>query len=197
MLNFNLREATKEDAPIIAELIYDTEDTPEHEWGYGKKSEILNRIEWLIKIKNSRYYYKHVKIAEIKGKVCGAIILLRYEELFKLNLETSIDILFSLKGIKNKFKYIRDIIIGCSLNECEKNELYIANLATLKEFRGKGVGKELMKEAEKIAKSEKYKKCSLLAKDRGLTSYYSRFNYKVEKEEKYFNHSLYRMVKLV
>ena len=32
-----LRDASESDAPIIAELVYVTEDNPEHEWGEGSK----------------------------------------------------------------------------------------------------------------------------------------------------------------
>lgn len=197
MKDLKVREAKEEDAPIISKLVYETEDTPEHEWGYGTKDEILSRIECLVNTKNSRYYYKYIKIAELEEKVCGAIILLKGEEIFKLDLNTSFKILTSLKGIVNKIRYLLDIITEFSLDECKKGELYIANIATLKEFRGIGVGKELMKLADNVAKLENYNKCSLLAKDKELILYYSRFNYKLEKEEKYFNHRLYRMLKVV
>ena len=43
MESFTLREATKGDSKTIAELVYKTEDDPEHVWGYGSKDEIINR----------------------------------------------------------------------------------------------------------------------------------------------------------
>ena len=197
MENLMLREATEEDAPIISKLVYETENTPEHEWGYGTKEEILKRIEVLVKSKHSRYYYKYIRIAEMDGKVCGAIILLKGEDILKLELNTDIKILFLLKSVKNKIRYLIDTILEASLDECKDGELYIANLATLKELRGRGIGKKLIELADKIAKDENYKKCSLLAKDKELTLYYSKFNYRIEKEERCFNSSLYRMVKVI
>ncbi|MGO5065036.1 MULTISPECIES: GNAT family N-acetyltransferase [unclassified Clostridium] len=197
MKNFTLREAVEEDAPIIAGLIYDTEDLPEHIWGQGTKEEILNRIKLLVLSDNSRYSYLNVKVAQLNDKICGAIILLDSEEIAELDIKTSFKLLFMIKGIKGKMKFIKDFIKGMSLEEGGKRELYIANLATDKSVRGLGIGKELMRLAEKIAKKEGYKGCSLLAKDKNVRRFYEKLDYKFEKEEKYCSQYLYRMVKMV
>lgn len=103
----------------------------------------------------------------------------------------------SIKGVMRKIKFIRDIILASRLDECEDHEIYVANLATSEEVRGKGIGKSLMILAEKMAKEQGYKRCSLLAKDKSLINFYSKLDYKLEKEERYFSHNLYRMVKMV
>ncbi|NFV70779.1 GNAT family N-acetyltransferase [Clostridium botulinum] len=197
MKNFTLREAVEEAAPIIAGLIYDTEDFPEHIWGQGTKEEILNRIKLLVLSDNSRYSYLNVEVAQLNDKICGAIILLDSEEIAQLDTKTSFKLLFMIKGIKGKMKFIKDFIKGMSLEEGGKRELYIANLATDKSVRGLGIGKELMRLAEKIAKKEGYKGCSLLAKDKNVRKFYEKLDYKFEKEEKYCSQYLYRMVKMV
>ena len=197
MNNLNLRDASECDAPIIAELVYVTEDDPEHEWGEGSKEEILDRISYLVKVEGSRYYYKNIKVAELDGKPCGAIILLKSDDIPMLDITTSIKLFMSIKGVMRKIKFIRDIILASRLDECEDNEIYVANLATSEEVRGKGIGKSLMILAEKMAKEQGYKRCSLLAKDKNLINFYSKLDYKLEKEERYFSHNLYRMVKMV
>ena len=197
MNNLNLRDASECDAPIIAELVYVTEDDPEHEWGEGSKEEILDRISYLVKVEGSRYYYKNIKVAELDGKPCGAIILLKSDDIPMLDITTSIKLFMSIKGVMRKIKFIRDIILASRLDECEDNEIYVANLATSEEVRGKGIGKSLMILAEKMAKEQGYKRCSLLAKDKSLINFYSKLDYKLEKEERYFSHNLYRMVKMV
>ncbi len=244
MNNLNLRDASECDAPIIAELVYVTEDDPEHEWGEGSKEEILDRISYLVKVEGSRYYYKNIKVAELDGKPCGAIILLKSDDIPMLDITTSIKLFMSIKGVMRKIKFIRDIILASRLDECEDHEIYVANLATSEEVRGKGIGKSLMilarkikfirdiilasrldecedheiyvanlatsEEvrgkgigkslmilAEKMAKEQGYKRCSLLAKDKSLINFYSKLDYKLEKEERYFSHNLYRMVKMV
>ena len=183
--------------PIIAELVYVTEDDPEHEWGEGSKEEILDRISYLVKVEGSRYYYKNIKVAELDGKPCGAIILLKSDDIPMLDITTSIKLFMSIKGVMRKIKFIRDIILASRLDECEDHEIYVANLATSEEVRGKGIGKSLMILAEKMAKEQGYKRCSLLAKDKSLINFYSKLDYKLEKEERYFSHNLYRMVKMV
>lgn len=197
MNNLNLRDASECDAPIIAELVYVTEDDPEHEWGEGSKEEILDRISYLVKVEGSRYYYKNIKVAELDGKPCGAIILLKSDDIPMLDITTSVKLFMSIKGVMRKIKFIRDIILASRLDECEDNEIYVANLATSEEVRGKGIGKSLMILAEKMAKEQGYKRCSLLAKDKSLINFYSKLDYKLEKEERYFSHNLYRMVKMV
>lgn len=197
MKNLTLRDAVEEDAPIITGLIYDTEDLPEHIWGQGTKDEILNRIKLLVLSDNSRYSYLNIKVAEFNDKICGAIILLDSEEIAQLDTKTSLKLFFMIKGIKGKVKFIKDFIKGMSLEEGGKRELYIANLATNKEVRGLGIGKELMRLAEKIAKKEGYKGCSLLAKDKNVRKFYEKLDYKFEKEEKYCSQYLYRMIKMV
>ena len=197
MNNLNLRDASECDAPIIAELVYVTEDDPEHEWGEGSKEEILDRISYLVKVEGSRYYYKNIKVAELDGKPCGAIILLKSDDIPMLDITTSIKLFMSIKGVMRKIKFIRDIILASRLDECEDHEIYVANLATSEEVRGKGIGKSLMILAEKMAKEQGYKRCSLLAKDKSLINFYSKLDYKLEKEERYFSHNLYRMVKVI
>lgn len=142
MESFTLREATKGDSKTIAELVYKTEDDPEHVWGYGSKDEIINRI-------------------------------------------------------KNKLRFIKDLILEFNFFECEENELYIANLATFEEYRGMGIGKALIKLAENNAKEEGYKICSLLAKDKSVKGFYEKLDFVFEMEEPYYSHVLYRMVKAV
>jgi len=197
MKNLTLRDATEVDAPIIAGLIYDTEEIPDHVWGQGTKEEILNRIQWLVLSKESRYSYLNIKVAELNENTCGAIILLNSEEISDLDIKTSFKLIHMIKGIKGKAKFIKDLILGMYLKEGGERELYIANLATTKEVRGLGIGKELMKLAEKVAKEEGYKGCSLLAKDEKVRKFYENLDYKFENQEKYFSQYLYRMVKMV
>ena len=197
MKNLTLRDATEVDAPIIAGLIYDTEEIPDHVWGQGTKEEILNRIQWLVLSKESRYSYLNINVAELNGNTCGAIILLKSEEISELDIKTSLKLFHMIKGIKGKVKFIKDLILGMYLKEGGDRELYIANLATTEEVRGLGIGKELMKLAEKVAKEKGYKGCSLLAKDEKVRKFYEKLDYKFEKQEKYFSQYLYRMVKMV
>ena len=60
MESFTVREATKGESKFIAELVYKTEDDPEHVWGYGSKVEMIDRIKWLVENEDSRYSYKNI-----------------------------------------------------------------------------------------------------------------------------------------
>lgn len=197
MKNLVLRDAAEIDAPIISELIYVTEDHPEHVWGHGTKEEILERLESLIRGENFRYSLKNIKVAELSGKVCGVIVGLKEDEIMNLDIKTTIKLLSLIKGLKNKVKFIYDVIQGYSLTEAEKGEFYISNIATSPEVRGLGIGKELIKIAENMAKEKGYKNCSLLAKDKVVKSFYEKLDYKFEEIREYCSQDLYRMVKVV
>ena len=68
MESFTLREATKGDSEFIAELVYKTEDDPEHVWGYGSKVEIIDRIKWLVESEGSRYSITMLKLLNYMGR---------------------------------------------------------------------------------------------------------------------------------
>ncbi len=64
------------------------------------------------------------------------------------------------------------------LENVEKGNLYIANVATVKESRGLGIGKLLMKYAEETAKEKGFKGISLVAKNENVSNFYKKLKYK-------------------
>ena len=116
MNNLNLRDASEVDVPIIAELVYATEDDPQHEWGEGSKEEIIDRISYLMIVTGSRYYYKNIKVAELDSKTCGTIILLKSDDIPRLDITTKIKLIMTIKGVIRKIKFIKDIILASSLD---------------------------------------------------------------------------------
>lgn len=197
MKDLIIRDAKKNDSSIIAKLIYSTEDHPDHVWGNGSKEEILARIEFLIISEFSRYSYRNIKVAEYKGIPCGAITLLPSEKISNMDIKTSLKLISLIKGFTRKLNFIKDILLSMSLEEGGDGELYIANIATSEEFRGKGIGKALMRASEVVAKEKGYKGCSLLAKDESVMKYYEKFDYIFTEKQLYFSQSLYKMVKMI
>lgn len=109
-------------------------------------------------------------VAEVDEKVLGAIVLIPYDELDRLSLETEFKQFKRLDGLLDKLYFIFNEIKYIFLRECRRGDLYIANIATSKEARGLGIGKKLMKYAEQVAKKEEYEGISLLAKDENVLS---------------------------
>ncbi len=85
------------------------------------------------------------------------------------------------------------------LKESEPGELFIANIATHIKYQGRGIGRALMMEAEKMAKEKGLNKISLLVdvNDHKVIHFYTVLGYKVV-EESHLGKKIYlRMIKEV
>ena len=197
MKNVKIRQAKEEDTATIAKLIYYTEVVPEEVWGGSTKEECISNIEVLIKTKESKYSFEYITVAEVSNKVVGAIVLIPYNELERLNINTDLKVIHNFKGIKEKIYFIMDCIKLMICKECKKGDLYIANIATSASVRGMGVGKLLMDYAEKVAQKDDYYGISLLAKDEEVSEFYKKLNYKTIFDKVFLGERIIRMAKFV
>lgn len=138
----------------------------------------MDNIKILIRTKESRYSTEYITVAELDKKVVGAIILIPYDKLDKLSIETDIKQITKIEGLHGKILYIMNSIKYMIFRECRRGNLYISNIATDERARGLGVGKMLMMYAEQVAKSEDFEGISLLAKNEKVTKFYEKLNYK-------------------
>ena len=175
--NINIRKATFRDIDKIAKLIYYTEVNPVDVWGGESKEETLDNLKTLIRSKESRYSTDYITVAELDNKVIGAIILIPYDKLNKLSIETDIKQINKIEGFTEKILYIVNSIKYMIFRECRRGNLYISNVATDEKARGLGVGKMLMLYAEQVAKKEDFEGISLLAKNEKVTKFYEKLNY--------------------
>lgn len=116
-------------------------------------------------------------MAELDNKVVGAIILIPYDKLDKLSIETDIKLITRIEGFSEKILYMLNSIKYMIFRECRRGNLYISNIATDESARGLGVGKMLMMYAEQVAKTEDFEGISLLAKNEKVTKFYEKLNY--------------------
>ncbi|WP_294189060.1 GNAT family N-acetyltransferase [uncultured Clostridium sp.] len=130
-----------------------------------------------MRTKESRYSTDYITVAELDNKVVGAIILIPYDKLDKLSIETDIKLINRIEGFSEKILYIVNSIKYMIFRECRRGNLYISNIATDERTRGLGVGKLLMMYAEQVAKTEDFDGISLLAKNEKVTKFYEKLNY--------------------
>ncbi|MEF9951176.1 MAG: GNAT family N-acetyltransferase [Clostridium sp.] len=190
--------AKKKHAKEIARLIYATEDNPADVFGAGTKREILERIIKLVEGKDTRYSYRYATVAMVEDRVAGVIIALPYSLIDNLEKNTSKALLKSLSFI-DKLKFIWSDIKCFGIEEASDGEYYISNLSTSSEFRGRGIGTMLIKEAEKKAEIYNLPKCSLLVSTEreGAFRLYKKLDYKVSSEVDFPDGSYFRMTKNV
>ena len=175
--NIKIRKGRIDDAEGVARLIYYTEVNPVDVWGGSSKEETLENIKKLIRTKESRYSTEYITVAELDNKVVGAIILIPYDKIDKLSIETDIKQINKIGGLHGKILYIINSIKYIIFRECNRGNLYISNIATDEKARGLGVGKMLMMYAEEVAKNEDFDGISLLAKNENVTKFYEKLNY--------------------
>lgn len=175
--NINIRKSNYSDIDAVANLIYFTEVNPGDVWGGESKEETLENLKNLIKTKESRYSTDYITVAELDNKVVGAIILIPYDKLDKLSIETYLKQFNKIEGVSEKLYYLIDSLKYLIFRECRRGNLYIANIATSESARGLGIGKLLMMYAEKVAKREDFEGISLLAKNEKVSKFYEKLNY--------------------
>lgn len=197
MATVQIRKAEYEDIRKVAELIYYTEVYPELIWGGESKEECLDNLTKLVGLDNSRYSYRYVTVAEKNNEILGAMVTIPYNSLDLLSVKTDFKVIGNIEGIVEKLKYIRHSISYRVFRECKEGDLYIANIATSKKARGLGVGKLLMKHAEKEAKNREYDGISLLAKDEKVSKFYEKLNYKKIYDKELFGERIIKMAKFV
>ena len=175
--NIKIRKGKNSDVDEIARLIYCTEVNTGDVWGGETKEETLENLKTLIRTKESRYSTDYITVAELNIKVVGAIILIPYDKLDKLSIETDIRLFNRIEGFTEKILYIVNSIKYMIFRECRRGNLYISNIATDERTRGLGVGKLLMMYAEQVAKNAEFEGISLLAKNENVTKFYEKLNY--------------------
>lgn len=176
---YRIREANKNDAYEIAELIYCTEDYPNEEWGNGSKDEHMKRLIYTINMKDNRFSYENIKVLELEEKFAGILLTLDGKR-FKLDTYKADKTLYKMqKGLRNKMKFIRLALGYLFYKECEKDEFYISNIAIKTEYRGIGLSNLLLESSYEEAAKRGYEKISLRANNNELVRFYEKFGFKL------------------
>lgn len=92
-----------------------------------------------------------------------------------------------------------DKIVGVQkYKEIDNKKLYIFQLAVLKTYRGRGIGTQLLKEIEKVAKEKKIKIITLdCMKEKHLPAYYETLGYKIDEIKKQKDYHMVYMSKSI
>lgn len=196
-MNIIIRKAKLQDLDIFAQLIYSTEIHPKEVWGAENKKECLDVLKELFVTEKSRYNLKYISVAEKDENILGAIILIPFNELDLLSFKTYMKVINYYKSLYDKFIYFFYNFKYTIFRECMRGNLYVANVATGKENRELGVGKLLMKYAEKTAKEKGFKGISLIAKNEDVSNFYKKLKYKRIHDIRIFGGRIIKMSKFI
>lgn len=173
-----IENGRKEDINKLSNLLFETEDFPEEEWGKGERDILINRLRKIMIIEGSRVYYKNFRVIRNKDEVIGLTLAIRGRRLKRSTFKGDIYLLKMQESIKEKIKFIKSAIGYIFYDECRRDEYYLSNIIIDKKHRGKNYSQLLLKDTEEIAKNYGYSYLSLRANNEKLVEYYTKCGFK-------------------
>ena len=172
-----IRKATEKDVEFVAKTVLTALDMDTSDLDWVKSS---------CADPKSMYSWNKALIAEENGAPIGCIISYRGDDYLSIREYTW----------SRLWKGVDPEVIRRSAIEAYPGEYYLDSLSVEPEYRGHGLGKDLMKAAIDYGASLGYMKFALLVaveKPR-LKDYYASLGFKKAEEVNFFGHRYYRMV---
>ncbi|MBD8497320.1 GNAT family N-acetyltransferase [Paenibacillus arenosi] len=190
-----IRKSLPQDANKAAKLMFDAMD-----W-LGDLLQ-LNKVkgpqlvQTLYLKSNTRFSSEHTHVVDIDGEVAGILTTAAGSKLDGLNLRAAVKGFSFITGkmLKNVAKHAGSLL---KTKEALDDEYYITTLSVDSKFRGKGIGSKLMDLAEKLARENGYRKCSLTvdANNEKARRLYNQLGYVEQSQFKLMHYTFVRMVK--
>ncbi len=140
-MDITVRHAQLADAPFVAPLIVEAiGEIANRLTGEDHPQAILNELQLLFKQADNRHSYKNTYIAEIKGEVAGMMVIYGGDQ--APTLDQTLEKWLVAKGAPTQTIEV----------EARPDEFYIDTICTSLQFRGHGVGTNLLKYAESLQK---------------------------------------------
>ena len=129
------------------------------------------------------FSFKHVYFIEVDGEKAGMILGYDWQVKKRENLRTGF-LLFKKIGVNILGKFLSLIKFNATVGRMHDGEYYISNIATYPRYRGRGMGKALILEAEKEAKMVAAKRIVLDVEKENISAvnFYLKLGYKMIKE---------------
>ena len=156
-----IRPASPDDAELVVRLIQMSMGVLADYLFGGVRRPVDEILAGLYKFETNRYSWSRTDIAEWDGEAVGMVINYPGGETFSRSLATG----FGLFRLCNFFDVMRLAMRALSIAsgiENKRDEYYIANLAVLPQYQGRGIGSALLTHVEEKAKGSGLQKCSLI-----------------------------------
>ena len=179
MKNITIRKAELGDKKDFAELVLIS--APYFLELFGDK--VKTTLQELFQYQSNLFSFEHVYFAEVEGKRAGMILgydwLVRKRE----SLRTGF-LLFKEMGLRTICKFLTLMRFNATIGKVYDGEYYISNIAIYPQYRGQGVGKELILKVEIKAKMFGLEKIVLDVEKENASAinFYRKLGYKAIKE---------------
>ena len=158
MTEIQTRSATVDDAEASTQLIYSTMGSmADYLLGGDDAAEAQKIISRLFQRRKNRYSHQYTDLALINGEVAG--LLLSYSGKVLKSLEfPMVESMFAVNKLSETLRFFYRSLPFMNVKEVEADEYFINNVAAFPQHQGQGVGKFLMKLAEKRAAESGFNK---------------------------------------
>ncbi|MCR8842663.1 GNAT family N-acetyltransferase [Paenibacillus sp. SC116] len=190
-----IRKSLPQDAKKSAKLMFDAMD-----WlgdllqlNTERSTEL---VQTLYLKTGTRFSSEYTYVVDIDGEVAGILTTAAGSNLDRLNLRAAVSSFSFITGktLKNVAKHAGSLL---KTKEALNDEYYITTLSVDSKFRGKGIGSKLMDLAEKLARENGFRKCSLTvdASNEKARRLYNQLGYVEQSQFKLMHYTFVRMVK--
>lgn len=156
-----IRPATPDDAPLAARLMYlSMGELADYLFGKAHLS-VDEILTGLFLLEGNRFSRGIADVAEWDGQPAGMLVSFPGREFNRRELSIGLGLL-KLCGPWDVLRLSVPAISIANGIETLRNEYYLANMAVLPEFQGRGIGSALMANAEEKARQAGVEKCSLI-----------------------------------
>lgn len=160
-MNVNKLDITKHDLEMVSELIYETDKNLFDTFLDKKQNVAVKKLRKLIVSGGNSYGYEHVYIFEgHNGKIKGILVAFQGDEVkFLDEARVFWDTMKFFDFLK--LTLIKPVYDRITASYIEGNDLYIGNLVVVPEYRGKGIGTEIIEYTFQLAREKNCKRVLL------------------------------------
>jgi ribosomal protein S18 acetylase RimI-like enzyme len=201
---FTLRPASLADGPTAAELLCATTgQVADVLFGIPDHARALKAMQSFFEHPRNRFSHTLTQAADLDGQMAGLLLAYPSDQDIALTLPLG-GLLLKEYGLAGALGVVGRGISLAGGKEHDRGEYYIAHVATLPQFRGRGAATSLLQHAETRARELGLRKCSLIVDLGNETArlLYARLGYKVVEtvdmpklEKKYATRGYLRMIK--
>lgn len=182
MKDIVVRKATKDDAPLIANVVAMAIGDDIARAYCGDNHQLV--LKELVCMELSQYSYRNAIIAEVDGMPAGAAVAYDGATLSELR-EATLAHIFKHTG--------KEMII--KEDETDASEFYLDSLGVLPEYRGCGIGAKLILALKEIARTEYHKRLGLLVdfENPKAERLYLSLGFEKNEEKSFLGHKMWHM----
>lgn len=157
----SFRPATEKDAKIASSLIFATFPmVATFTIGLGSEARTKAILEKIFKIPGHRLSYEETILAVVQGRVVGGMLAYPAKRLSKLDRKTDRLILKQYR-LRGKLAMIIRTWPLVFMKDARRRDYVIGNLAVRTQYRGRGIGEQLLIHAEKLAREASLRRLAL------------------------------------